>query len=53
MSWPVSGALMIEPTESESKEELDRYIGALIRCVWCAPEEPSRIVGCGGPRVYK
>jgi len=24
MSWPVAGTLMIEPTESESKEELDR-----------------------------
>ena len=25
MSWPVSGTLMIEPTESESKQELDRF----------------------------
>ena len=24
MSWPVAGTLMIEPTESESKAELDR-----------------------------
>ena len=24
MSWPVAGALMIEPTESEPKAELDR-----------------------------
>lgn len=30
MSWPVPGTLMIEPTESESKEELDRYCDALI-----------------------
>jgi glycine dehydrogenase len=30
MSWPVVGSLMIEPTESESKEELDRYVDALI-----------------------
>ena len=30
MSWPVKGALMIEPTESESKEELDRFISAMI-----------------------
>ncbi|TAQ83844.1 hypothetical protein B7494_g7832 [Chlorociboria aeruginascens] len=30
MSWPVSNTLMIEPTESESKEELDRFINALI-----------------------
>jgi glycine dehydrogenase len=30
MSWPVAGTLMIEPTESESKEELDRLCEALI-----------------------
>jgi glycine dehydrogenase len=30
MSWPVSGTLMIEPTESESKEELDRFCDAMI-----------------------
>jgi glycine dehydrogenase len=30
MSWPVAGTLMIEPTESESLEELDRYCDALI-----------------------
>lgn len=30
MSWPLSNALMIEPTESESKDELDRYCDALI-----------------------
>jgi glycine dehydrogenase len=30
MSWPVAGTLMIEPTESESKFELDRLIEALI-----------------------
>jgi glycine dehydrogenase len=30
MSFPVSGTLMIEPTESESKEELDRFIDAMI-----------------------
>lgn len=30
MSWPVAGTLMIEPTESESKEELDRFIDAMI-----------------------
>jgi glycine dehydrogenase len=31
MSFPVSGTLMIEPTESESKAELDRFIDALIQ----------------------
>jgi glycine dehydrogenase len=30
MSWPVPGTLMIEPTESESLAELDRYCDALI-----------------------
>src|SRR5207253_4812 len=31
MSWPVAGTLMIEPTESESKSELDRFCDAMIR----------------------
>jgi len=30
MSWPVPGTMMIEPTESESKAELDRFCDALI-----------------------
>eukprot|EP01116_Phalansterium_solitarium_P005043 TRINITY_DN1632_c0_g1_i1.p1 TRINITY_DN1632_c0_g1~~TRINITY_DN1632_c0_g1_i1.p1 ORF type:complete len:1148 (-),score=446.33 TRINITY_DN1632_c0_g1_i1:653-4018(-) len=30
MSWPQPDSLMIEPTESESKEELDRLVDALI-----------------------
>ena len=30
MSWPVAGTLMIEPTESESKEEIDRFCDAMI-----------------------
>lgn len=30
MSWPVPGTLMIEPTESESKDELDRFCDAMI-----------------------
>ncbi|MEM7756438.1 MAG: aminomethyl-transferring glycine dehydrogenase [Planctomycetota bacterium] len=30
MSWPVPGTLMIEPTESESKVELDRFCDALL-----------------------
>lgn len=30
MSWPVPGTLMIEPTESESKQELDRFADAMI-----------------------
>ena len=30
MSWPVPGTLMIEPTESESKKELDRFCDAMV-----------------------
>ena len=30
MSWPVPGTMMIEPTESESKRELDQFCDALI-----------------------
>ncbi len=30
MSWPVAGTLMIEPTESESLKELDRFCAAMI-----------------------
>ena len=29
MSWPVAGTLMVEPTESEPKKELDRFIEAM------------------------
>lgn len=31
MSWPVAGTLMIEPTESESLAELDRFCDAMIQ----------------------
>lgn len=31
MSFPVPGTLMIEPTESESKAELDRFIEAMVK----------------------
>ena len=30
LSWPVAGTLMVEPTESESKYELDRFCDAMI-----------------------
>ena len=33
MSWPVPNSLMIEPTESESIEELDRFIDAM-NCIY-------------------
>jgi glycine dehydrogenase len=30
MSWPVAGTLMVEPTESEPKAELDRFCDAML-----------------------
>ncbi|MEM8677923.1 MAG: aminomethyl-transferring glycine dehydrogenase [Planctomycetota bacterium] len=52
MSFPVPGTLMIEPTESESKDELDRFCDAMIQirdeiqCVedgmWDAEDNPLR-----------
>lgn len=41
MSWPVPGTLMIEPTESESKAEIDRFCDAMISI---------REVRCGAAR---
>ena len=48
MSWPVAGTLMIEPTESESKAELDRFCDAMIaireeiRAIEARPRRPHR-----------
>lgn len=39
MSFPVAGTLMIEPTESEAKAELDRFIEAMI----CIREEVAKV----------
>ena len=33
LSFPVHGTLMIEPTESESKAELDRFL-EVMQCIW-------------------
>ena len=30
MSWPVAGTLMVEPTESETKGEIDRFVAAML-----------------------
>lgn len=30
ISWPVPGTMMVEPTESESKEEMDRFCDAMV-----------------------
>jgi len=52
MSFPVPGTLMIEPTESESKAELDRFIAAMLSIraevakvesgVWPADDNPLK-----------
>ena len=38
LSFPVVGTLMVEPTESEPKAELDRFVGALL-AIRCPPVE--------------
>lgn len=43
MSWPVIGTLMIEPTESESKAELDRFCDAMISIRKEADTNPEMI----------
>ena len=40
MSFPVAGTFMIEPTESESKAELDRFIEAMV----CIRDEVRKVV---------
>ena len=40
----VEEALMIEPTETESKETLDRFAGAMEEIARLAEEEPSRVI---------
>ncbi len=42
MSWPVAGTLMIEPTESEPKAELDRFCTAML-----AIAEEARAIEAG------
>jgi glycine dehydrogenase len=52
VSFPVAGTIMVEPTESESKAELDRFIAALIAIreeirqiengVWTADNNPLK-----------
>ena len=41
MSWPVAGTFMIEPTESESRLELDRFCDAMI----CIRQEIAAVQG--------
>ncbi|MEO8850001.1 MAG: glycine dehydrogenase (aminomethyl-transferring), partial [Casimicrobiaceae bacterium] len=46
MSFPVPGTLMIEPTESESRHELDRFVDAMI-----AIRAEIRAIENGGDRA--
>jgi glycine dehydrogenase len=46
MSFPVAGTLMVEPTESESLHELDRFIDAMIR----SARRSARSKTAPGPR---
>ncbi|MBB5372958.1 aminomethyl-transferring glycine dehydrogenase [Acidocella aromatica] len=46
MSWPVAGTLMIEPTESEDKAELDRFCDAML----CIADEIASIEDGAWPR---
>ena len=39
----VSGAIMIEPTETESKETMDEFIDAMLRIAREAAEDPDRV----------
>jgi glycine dehydrogenase len=55
MSWPVHHSLMVEPTESEDKGELDRFVDALIAIrkeiglVQEAIENPEKAKSAGEP----
>jgi glycine dehydrogenase subunit 2 len=42
----VPEALMIEPTETESKEEMDRFIDAMIEIAELAERNPDEITKC-------
>jgi glycine dehydrogenase len=46
MSWPVAGTLMVEPTESEPKRELDRFCAAMIAIA----REAERVASGEWPR---
>ncbi len=59
MHWPVAGTLMIEPTESESLEELDRFCEAMIqiraeiRAIEEGRADPERNVLKGAPHTLE
>jgi glycine dehydrogenase len=47
MSWPVAGTLMVEPTESEPKAELDRFCAAMAGIA----EEAARVANGEWPKA--
>ncbi|MFK7994499.1 MAG: aminomethyl-transferring glycine dehydrogenase [Granulosicoccus sp.] len=50
MSWPVAGTLMVEPTESEPKAELDRFVDAMLSIYQEAKAiEEGRMDGANNP----
>jgi glycine dehydrogenase len=59
MSWPVAGTLMIEPTESESRAELDRFCEAMIaireevRAIETGKADRERNVLKGAPHTMR
>jgi glycine dehydrogenase len=46
MSWPIAGTLMVEPTESESKREIDRFCDAMIAIA----DEAAKVASGEWPR---
>lgn len=46
MSWPVAGTLMVEPTESEPKAELDRFCDAMLAIADEIQEIEEGVVSC-------
>lgn len=43
VSWPISTGMLIEPTESESKAEIDRYVWSFTRNDISSPSPPGSV----------
>ncbi|WP_227284553.1 aminomethyl-transferring glycine dehydrogenase [Boseongicola sp. H5] len=53
MSWPVAGTLMVEPTESETKAEIDRFCDAMLSIrAEIADVEAGKIAAADSPLHY-
>jgi len=53
MSWPVAGTLMVEPTESETKAEIDRFCDAMLAIrAEIADVEVGKIAAVDSPLRY-